>query len=373
MKVLYTCAWDKDKEKTWSGTTYSLYKALRTKIILKDVDVRLSKSEKLLMKLSRLSSLRLKNGKIKISYYFSSLRPKIYQKKLDKLIKDDNEAIVLQIGEYGVCKNKAYVYQDLSLDSLFYFKKNKNQLFQYSGFENYSDKDLNRRRNEQLKFYENLEGIFTMGKWLSKNLVEYTKIPKEKVHWVGGGINISLNKIKNKNKTNSKVLFVGRDFFRKGGDITYNSFKILKERYMPNAELYIAGPKEWPLKEKIDGVIFLGDISTDKLSNYFNQCDIFCMPSRFEAYGLVFIEALVYGLPCIGRNEFEMKEFIKDGYNGYLINNDDVEILAKKMYDLLNNKEIRKNVIKNRENYIKQYSWDTVADRIINVINTSKN
>ena len=36
------------------------------------------------------------------------------------------------------------------------------------------------------------------------------------------------------------------------------------------------------------------------------------MPSYFEAYGLVFIEALTYGLPCIGRNAFEMPNFIQD-------------------------------------------------------------
>ena len=109
-----------------------------------------------------------------------------------------------------------------------------------------------------------------------------------------------------------------------------------------------------------------------KLSYYYNICDIFCMPSYFEAYGLVFGEALVYGLPCIGRNNFAMKEFIQDGYNGYLIEKDDPYELAKKMFDLLNDDKIKSNVENNRGYYIEEYSWDTVAERIIKVINTDQ-
>ena len=92
------------------------------------------------------------------------------------------------------------------------------------------------------------------------------------------------------------------------------------------------------------------------------------MPSRFEAYGLVFVEALIYGLPCIGRKEFAMKEFIQDGVNGYLVEDDNVDELAKKMEDLLKNEKIKEYVLSKRKDYIKEYSWDEVANRMITVI-----
>ena len=92
------------------------------------------------------------------------------------------------------------------------------------------------------------------------------------------------------------------------------------------------------------------------------------MPSRFEPFGLVYIEALVYGMPCIVNNDFAMKEVVKDGVNGYLISNEDIDDLKEKMKLLLNDETIKKNVINNRENYIKEYSWDTVADRVLNII-----
>lgn len=368
MEIKYICSWDKIKEKTWSGTTYSLYSALKNKHKIENIDLSLTKIEKIKMIISRLNTFKIKDKKIKVSYQFSTLRRKIYEKKLKKYYIGEND-ITLQIGDFVSYKGLNYVYQDLSIDSLIYFKENYNDLFKYSSFEDYSEHDLLLRRNEQLEFYEHTQGIFTMSKWLSKNLVEYSNIPKEKVHYVGAGVNIDINKIDDTiSKQKNKILFVGRDFFRKGGDLTYEAFKILKEKYFSDAELYIAGPNEWVMEDMIEGVKFLGDIPADKLSYYFNLCDIFCMPSRFEAYGLVFIEALVYGLPCIGRNEFEMKEFINDGYNGYLIRDDSKEVLAKKMYELLQNDKIKENVLKERSKYIQEYSWDRVAERIIEII-----
>lgn len=118
----------------------------------------------------------------------------------------------------------------------------------------------------------------------------------------------------------------------------------------------------------VSGIEFLGCISTEELVKYYNLCDIFVMPSYFEAYGIVFAEALIYGLPCIGRNAFAMKEFIKDGKNGYLINEDNDEYLADKMLQLLNNDEIKEYVKSKRQQYIKEYSWNSVAEKIIKVM-----
>lgn len=100
-----------------------------------------------------------------------------------------------------------------------------------------------------------------------------------------------------------------------------------------------------------------------------NSCDIFCMPSYYEAYGLVFIEALVYGLPCIGRNCYEMPYFIEDGNTGLLIDKDDPEDLAKKMAALLEDYSFAERVREKRDWYVNEYSWDTVANRINCVIN----
>lgn len=56
-----------------------------------------------------------------------------------------------------------------------------------------------------------------MGRWLKDYIVNEMSIPENKISAVGGGINIDKTKIDYSKKTGNKILFVGRDFLRKGG------------------------------------------------------------------------------------------------------------------------------------------------------------
>ena len=114
---------------------------------------------------------------------------------------------------------------------------------------------------------------------------------------------------------------------------------------------------------------FLGLLSYDDLLEYMNLCDFFVMPSRFEAYGIVFPEALCFGLPCIGKNICAMPEFIQDGENGRLIHDDDPDELADCMENLLlDGKDYASRVWTMHDWYLKEYSWKSVAERIVKVM-----
>jgi glycosyltransferase involved in cell wall biosynthesis len=243
------------------------------------------------------------------------------------------------------------------------------EVFQFSGFQNHDPKAIEKRRNLQNDYYRyHCSGILTMGKWLAEDLVTRTGIPRELAHHVGGGINTRVLDSSLIDRRGNKILFVGRDWRRKGLPITIEAFRLLKQM-MPDAEIYVAGPKQDPYVDTpIEGYHYLGDMDNEALSCYFGICDIFCMPSYFEAYGLVFIEALTAGLPCIGRDCYEMPYFIEDGETGYLIDKDDADGLARKMFSLLHDERIKTNVSLKNKWYIKEYSWDTVAARMAEVM-----
>ena len=65
-----------------------------------------------------------------------------------------------------------------------------------------------------------------------------------------------------------------------------------------------------------------------------------------------------------------MPEFIEDGKNGFLIEEDNIDELSNKMIELTNNNEMSEYVRGEREKYIKKYSWDAVAERMLAVIET---
>lgn len=357
MKIYFLAEWAKDRSRTWSGTCYGLYKALEKKTEIVDVNLNSNILIRIILRLYKRILCHDKSdmglAKMMLYRYFYLLTNrggKIFQ--FAEFVFDSKE-------------QSTYIYQDLSASYVEYMAKNKQDVFAVSDYQDVPLSVIEKRSKIQTEYYQTCSGIFTMGRWLAKDLVERCGINEDKVFHVGGGINLNKELIDDTKKVGNKILFVGRNFKRKGGHMVYEAFCLLKKK-RPDLELYIAGPSENPYPNNTqDGYFYMGDCSHDKLAYLFNKCDVFVMPSYFEAYGLVFIEALTFGLPCIGRDAYEMPYFIEDGVTGKLLKNDNPVELAGMMDDLLMNEKIKQNVRNKRDWYIKEYSWDSVTDRII--------
>lgn len=357
LKIFFLAEWLKDRPKTWSGTSWGLYTALLRKTSVKDINLNKNFVERIWCYVWSLLDMGITKIKRQRSY-------------ARRMIGNTEEGKVLQFSEvlYDSSHLKTYIYQDLSVSYIEYIVKYIPEIFAVSAFGHLSIKAIERRALIQNEYYTGCSGIYTMGKWLANDLVERCGIPSSKVYHVGGGINLDKTLINYGEKQGNKLLFVGRDFRRKGGLLCYDAFCHLK-KIRPDVEFYVAGPSTNPFpKNKVSGYYFMGDCDSRKLATLFNLCDVFVMPSYFEAYGLVFIEALTFGLPCIGRNAYEMPFFIENGETGYLLDKDDIGELANLMNKLLCDDRIKQNVRNKRDWYINEYSWDTVAERIIKVM-----
>ena len=361
-KIYFLANWGKNKESAWSGTYWGLYTALNKLITIDEID----------LKTHRISPRKILHKILMSNDMNLSIINNYRKQTLPILKRKDKNVPILQFDEivFNSDQLSTYIYQDLSASYVEFLSKTDSRIFQYSGFSMNSKSAMHKRCNIQMQYYQTCSGIFTMGKWLKADLTERCGISSTKVHHVGGGINLDKDLIHPAGRTNNKILFVGRDFQRKGGFLVYKAFKKLKQR-IPNLELYVAGPSINPIQNPIDGYYYMGDCSHKTLSVLFNKCDVFCMPSYFEAYGLVFIEALAYGLPCIGRNAYEMPYFIENGETGLLLEKDDADTLSTLIEELLNNDQIKQNVLNKKEYYLQEYSWDTVAGRISKIINNT--
>ena len=376
MNIGFACNWLKNRQKTWSHIPYFLYHSLEkmNKVKLYDIDVS-ERAGKLFF--IKLLNIKYYQGKLKNKYKFSTTYLRILEENLINKIKTTQGLYaIIEIGDIGLVEDTPfYLYQDLSLDLIIkYFQEHNGHV---PGWELFNLQDLYKRKEWQMKVYEKCAGVFTMSRWLADSLIRDTGLLPEKIHVVNAGVNVKpvvTNIVIEPNSKKDKIiLFIGRRFFRKGGKLVVKAFQLLRKSYSSNIKLIIAGPQSWPLREKIpEGVIFLGDATWETLRKYYMMADVFCMPSYFEGFGIVFAESLSYGIPCIGRNIQAMPEIITPGVNGYLLNNENEEELAMLLVKVLEDDEMKNRVRKMSKSYEDFYSWDRIAGDMIEVIKNER-
>lgn len=153
------------------------------------------------------------------------------------------------------------------------------------------------------------------------------------------------------------VLFVGRFAWEKGPDRLIKAFSDIKDR--DDWKLLMAG--SGPLLEDMkkltkelginDRVQFLGKVKNVDL--LYSRASIFVMPSLLEGFPNSLMEAMAAGLPCISFDSFPVHEIMKDGEEGIVVNDGDIDALAKSIEFLMNNPSERKR-LGNNAMYIKE-------------------
>ncbi len=348
-----------NREMCWSGTPYGIFKSISSYTAINDIEI----PQRFMHRIRSVINRFVYGNDFNIA---STLEGEKYINKRGECEIGPNLVFL----EYNAkCIKDTYIYQDCSVDYIIRLKNQGEDFARFSPLpSNVNQRGIAKRREMTRQFYDNCKGIFTMSNWLADDLINHSGIPEKKVHVIGAGCNIDYNMVDASQKTGKRFLFVGKDWHRKNGPLVVKAFQKLREKY-DYAELFVAGPQIEPDEiRNVEGIYFLGQKTYSEMVEYYNRCDFFVMPSQFEPYGIVFAEALIFGLPCIGKNAFAMKDFIKPGENGYLITNDNPEELAQNMEELLRNKEMAIRVIEEKEKYIEQYSWDAVAQRMLAVM-----
>ena len=356
MKELnFLVQWGDNRQKAWSGTNLSIFDALGRYYIMNDCPLIHKDPDSIFARIKH--------------HFFGCQDFGLNEIRINHRFYRNIKGPVFQFAEILSTEphRPTFIYQDLSVSCLYEMACCGDPSFTYSGFQSIPIKIIKKRLRQQDRYYRSATGIFTMGKWFTKFMKDHYPELRDRIHHVGGGINVDTDVIDNGiQRSGNKILFIGRDFKRKGGEDVLSAFQnLIKDNH--ELELHIAGPLVNPAPGQ-KNIFYYGDVGVDKIHHLMNLCDVFCMPSHFEAYGLVFIEALCLGLPCIGRDCFEMPYFIEPGMTGELIKTSDSLELEQKIMKILNDSRYRENVMERRQSYIKEYSWDAVAERIANVI-----
>ena len=218
--------------------------------------------------------------------------------------------------------------------------------------------------------YKKAKKVITVGNGLKNEIQALSG--RNDIEVIGNLVDLSKFTIK-KRIQNEKFIFFSLAFLEgeKRFDTLIKAFaKKFKDK---EAMLYIGGDgsqrawlealaQENGVKKQI---IFLGALSRDDVAKWMNKCDCFVLPSRYETFGVVYIEALASGRPVIGALNGGAEDIINN-LNGYLVPIYDIDKLAEKMLELYkkidsyNEEEIRSDCLK-------RFSPEVIVNKIISV------
>ena len=320
MKIAYVTTYDSSDLKQWSGLGFHIHSALRNNGF----------------QTIPIGNLRDRYDRI------TRAKRKLYKRFFSKTYLKDREPFLLKFYAYQIEK----YLSSINCDAVFspgtipiaYLRTKKPLIFwtdaTFAGMLNFypgstnlcSESIRDGNRMEQLALSKCRLAIYA-SEWAANTATYNYDVNPSKVKVVPFGANIDCNRdveeihkiISSKRFEICKLLFMGVDWIRKGGDISIKAAELLNQRGI-KTELHIVGcnpPGEVPSFVKLHGFVSkkTGE-GRNLLDKLFADSHFLILPSRAECYGVVFAEASSFGLPSLATSVGGIPTVIHDGING---------------------------------------------------------
>jgi D-inositol-3-phosphate glycosyltransferase len=112
-------------------------------------------------------------------------------------------------------------------------------------------------------------------------------------------------------------------------------------------------------------VTFLGRRSQDTLPYYYSAADAVIMPSHYESFGMVALEAMACGTPVVASQVGGLAFLVQDGETGYHIPVGDVDALSDRLARLLDDDQLHARISRQAAVFAQEYAWENIAERMV--------
>ena len=216
--------------------------------------------------------------------------------------------------------------------------------------------------------------VMPWSRYAGSQIVRCTGVSEDRIRPTYVGPSMSLdNTVDNRSERTKKggalrVLFVGREFARKGGDVLVESVRRVRERGIDLRAVIVGPTHHNQTADFIDFVGFLDKSNPSdvrRLQEVFAQADIFCLPTRREPFGIAVVEAMLSGLPVIATSVSAIPEIVEDGVTGYLVGVDDIDRLTERLVSLALDSSLRESMgRKGAASARARFEWNEIARRV---------
>ena len=227
------------------------------------------------------------------------------------------------------------------------------------------------------KWFKNIDSIVVMTKKAKEDYEKWLvdSNSQAKVYNISNMIEKVVDGV-NANYDNNTIISVGR--LEKVKDFP-TLLEVFKKVHNSHEELELKIVGEGSQRETLErrikelnlegSVTITGRIPTDMVKRELEKAKIFVLTSVCESFSLVLCEAMEQGLPSLSFDiDVGPKEIIKDGYNGFLIENRNVDKMAQKIIELVENRELWNDISKNALEDVSKYYSENVAQGWISIL-----
>lgn len=257
-----------------------------------------------------------------------------------------------------------YIY----MDKIFKEDLEKNREYSDKLEREISTKNYQKNCNKNLEEI-NLADYFIGASYFTKKSLEYSGKSEHTIFTCEYGIDSNIYKYKEKKqKDKINCIFVGRLTQQKGIFYFLEAIKNLDEdkfKFKLIGDYDIKSRYFDDFKDKCE---FTGHITKDKVIKECQEADIMVFPSLADGFGLSALEAMACGVPVICSSNAGVSDLIIDGYNGFVINPGDSNIIYEKLTWIQENKDILKKISINAKDTAENQSWDKYNTKIKNSI-----
>jgi glycosyltransferase involved in cell wall biosynthesis len=324
MKIGYVTEYDARSILEWSGTGFNIAQALSNQDLtiqyigpLEEKYFSFFKSKLYFYRYVLNKRYLLDREPFLLKYYAQQAAQKIAELQSELVFCPGT----VPIG-YLECKQPIAFWTDASFAGLVDF---------YPLFSNLCQESFEAGNRMEKSILERTKLAIYSSEWAAQTAIDNYQIDSNKVKVVSFGANLegkrNLEDIKNliqsRPTDRCKLLFLGIDWFRKGGDVAFQVARALNKNGL-STELTIAGCQPKINEPLPDFVNYLGFISKntpegrEKLKQLIAESHFLILPSIAECSPIVFCEANSFGVPCLSRKLGGIPTIIKDGINGKL-------------------------------------------------------
>ncbi len=118
-----------------------------------------------------------------------------------------------------------------------------------------------------------------------------------------------------------------------------------------------------------DIVLFLGKRSQESLPYYYSAADVVVVPSHYESFGMVALEAMACGTPVVASQVGGLAFLVQDGVTGFVVPNGEPELLGQHLIEIILDPDLRARLGAQGAEIARGYSWEIIAARIMALYN----